>query len=84
MSKSFDMVTIRPRGTYSFSDGIEWSVPIPTTYGGVRVSLSVAAVTPEVILLRYSPTPEMWLMMNLGWQTTAASTQRRENCLGAQ
>lgn len=71
MSKSFDMVTIRPRGTYSFSDGVEWSVPIPTTYDGVRVSLSVAAVTPEVVLLRYSPTPEMWLMMNLGWQITA-------------
>jgi len=70
MNKSFDMITIRPTGTYDWSAGIEWSVPIPTTYQGASISLSVAAVTPKVVLLRYSPPLETWLQFNQGWQIT--------------
>jgi len=75
MSNSFDKITIRPRGTYKWSDGIEWSVPLPTI-GNASIPFSVAAVTPEVVLLRYARTPEMWLMMNLGWQVTAGIDAR--------
>jgi outer membrane protein assembly factor BamB len=70
MSKSFDMMTIRPRGIYDWADGIEWSMPLPKFYN-TSIPFSVAAVTPEVVLLRYAPTPEMWLSMSLGWQITA-------------
>jgi hypothetical protein len=39
-------------GTHDWAEGIEWSVPLPTEFDGNPISLSVAATTPEVILLR--------------------------------
>jgi len=84
MNKSFDMITIRPMGTYDWSAGIEWSVPIPTTYQGASISLSVAAVTPKVVLLRYSPPLETWFQFSRGWQITVDVDAKREPCFGAR
>jgi len=73
MSKSFDRITIRPSGTYSWDDGKQWSVPIPTTVGTTPIGapLSIAARTPEVILLRYYPSPGMFVELSYGYQITA-------------
>jgi outer membrane protein assembly factor BamB len=71
MSKSFDKITIRPSGTYDWSSGIDWSVPIPKTLNDVPISLSIAARTPEVILLRYAAGPGMFIELSYGWQVTA-------------
>ncbi len=51
-------ITIRPPATVNFSAGIQWSVRIPTQLNGVNISpaMSIAARTPEVILLRSAPT----------------------------
>jgi hypothetical protein len=46
-------------------------MPMPTTLGSEALSLSVAAVTPEVVLLRQTPALGMFISMNLGWQVTA-------------
>ncbi|MEM2889267.1 MAG: PQQ-binding-like beta-propeller repeat protein [Candidatus Bathyarchaeia archaeon] len=71
MSKSFDKITIRPSGTYDWSSGIDMSVPIPKELNGVPISLSIAARTPEVILLRYAAGPGMFIELSYGWQVTA-------------
>jgi len=73
MSNSWDQITIRPSGTYNWSTGIEWSVPMPTTIGTTPIggSMGVAAVTPEVILLRYAPSPGMFVELSYGYQITA-------------
>jgi len=73
MSKSSDAITIRPSGTYNYSDGNQWSVPIPTTIGTTPIggSLSIAARTPKVILLRYAPSPGMFSSLSYGYQITA-------------
>ena len=60
-----------PSGTYDWADGIEWTAPIPNQVNGNSVSLSVSAVTRDVILLRSAPTPGMWISASLGWQVTA-------------
>ncbi|MFB3889296.1 MAG: PQQ-binding-like beta-propeller repeat protein [Candidatus Bathyarchaeia archaeon] len=67
------VVTIRPSGTFTWSSGIQWAVPIPTTIGSAVISpaLSVAARTPEVILLRAYASPGMFQEMGYGYQTTA-------------
>jgi hypothetical protein len=66
-----DAILLRPSGTLNFADGVEWSVPIPTELDGVEISLSRAAVTPEVILLRQVPNAITWQEANLGYQITA-------------
>ena len=50
-------LTLRPAASRNFSQGIMWTVPIVTTIGGATISpaLSIAARTPEVILLRSAP-----------------------------
>jgi len=58
-------------GTYNWPNGIEWTKPIPTELNGEPISLMVASVTPEVILLRQAPTPGMFIGLSLGWQVTA-------------
>ncbi|MEM2081940.1 MAG: PQQ-binding-like beta-propeller repeat protein, partial [Candidatus Bathyarchaeia archaeon] len=55
---------------YTWSQGISWSVPLPTKIGDNTINLGVAAVTPEVILLRDSPTID-WQPTSYGWQVTA-------------
>jgi hypothetical protein len=39
----------------SAHDPVVWSVPLPTTLNGDNISLSLAAVTPDVILVRQVP-----------------------------
>ena len=67
------VVTIRPSGTYNWSTGIQWAVPIPNNISGAIISpaLSVAARTPEVILLRGYASPGMFQEMGYGYQITA-------------
>jgi len=56
---------------YDFESGTEWSVPLPTELNGISISLSIAARTHEVILLRQTPSPIMWQEASLGYQITA-------------
>jgi len=59
-------------GTHNWTEGIEWSVPLPTELNGNPISLSVAATTPEVILLRQVGGSLIWQGVNTeGWQITA-------------
>jgi hypothetical protein len=46
---------LRPATVMNFSNGIQWTTKIPTTLSGNAISLSIAARTPEVILLRQAP-----------------------------
>jgi hypothetical protein len=55
----------------NWPDGYEWEKPIPTELNGQALSLSLAAVTDDVILLRQAPTPGMFISLSLGWQVTA-------------
>jgi hypothetical protein len=71
MWNSTKMWGTRPSGTHSFESGVEWSVPLPTELNGIPISLSVAARTQEVILLRQTPSPISWQEATLGYQITA-------------
>ena len=62
---------IRPSGTLDGSTAVEWSVPIPTQLNGVPISLSVTAVTPDVILLREVPGALQWQGTTMGFHITA-------------
>jgi hypothetical protein len=64
-------IFVRPEGTLDGSTAVEWSVPIPTQLNGVDISLSVAAVTPEMILLREVPGSLQWQGTTMGFQITA-------------
>jgi hypothetical protein len=53
-------VRLQPRTSitaknYSWSDGVSWSVPLPTKLGNNNISLSIAAITKEVILVWDKP-----------------------------
>jgi outer membrane protein assembly factor BamB len=48
-------------------DGTEWSVPLPTTFGGDNISLSIAGVTEDVILMRQVPGTVQWQGANNGY-----------------
>jgi hypothetical protein len=54
---------LRPPTVMNFSKGIQWTVKLPVTLADNRISLSIAARTPDVILLRQAP--------NLVTQTSA-------------
>lgn len=71
-----DDLVLGVSGTYEWDDGIEWSVPIPDELDGESLSLSVGATTPEVILLRQTPSPGMFISLSLGWQVTAGMDAR--------
>jgi len=62
-----------PSGTIDGSTALQWSVPIPTTLNGVDISLSIAAVTPDVILLREVPGSLQWQGTTMGFQITAGA-----------
>jgi hypothetical protein len=64
---------IRPSGTIDGSLALQWSVPIPTQLNGVDISLSVAAVTPDVILLREVPGALQWQGTTMGFHITAGA-----------
>jgi len=62
----------RTYGTKNWTDGIQWSVPLPTELNGNPISLSIAATTPEVILLRQVGGSLIWQGVNTeGWHITA-------------
>jgi hypothetical protein len=63
--------TYGPSTTLDWASGIQWTAPIPNQIDGNTVSLSVAAVTRDVILVRSAPTPGMFVYASLGWQVTA-------------
>ncbi|PVX27459.1 MAG: hypothetical protein CW716_02180, partial [Candidatus Bathyarchaeum sp.] len=67
-----DSLTLGISGTYNWDDAVEWSAPIPAELNGEALSLGVSAVTPEAILLRQTPTPGMFISLNLGWEVVAA------------
>jgi hypothetical protein len=74
MSASFDQITIRPSGTYDWDSGIEWEMPIATTMNDgtpIGGSLGISRMTPDVILLRYAPSPGMFVELSYGYQITA-------------
>jgi hypothetical protein len=62
-----------PSGTIDASNALQWSVPIPTQLNGVDIDLSVAAVTPDVILLREVPGSLQWQGTTMGFQITAGA-----------
>jgi len=60
-----------PSGTIDATNALQWSVPIPTELNGVDIDLSLAAVTPDVILLREVPGSLQWQGTTMGFQITA-------------
>lgn len=62
-----DGITIRPSGTKNWTEGIEWTVRLPEAVA----QGSVAARTHDVILVRYSPTYNMFSSLSYGSQVTA-------------
>ncbi len=64
---------IRATGTVNGSDPrmIEWSTPLPTTFNGDNITLSISAVTPEVILVRQVPGSVLYQGVTLGYQYVA-------------
>ena len=48
---------MRPPTSVNYTTGIQWSLKVPTTLNGQAISpaLSIAKVTPDVILLRSAP-----------------------------
>jgi hypothetical protein len=63
----------RPSGTIngSMPEATEWRTPLPTTFNGDNITLSIAAVTPEVILMRYVPQSVTWQSMTMGYHYVA-------------
>ncbi len=64
---------IRVSGTIngSMPAATEWKTELPTTINGDTISLSIAAVTPEVILMRQVPGAVSYQGMTLGYQYVA-------------
>ncbi len=59
--------------SYNWTNGIQYSVEVPNNIGTAVMSsnMSLAAVTPEVVLMRYYASPGMFQEMGYGYQTTA-------------
>lgn len=59
--------------SYNWTNGIQYQVEIPNKIGSVTLAsnMSVAAVTPEVVLTRYYASPGMFQEMGYGYQITA-------------
>lgn len=68
MSHSWDKITIRPTGTYNWSEGIEWSKPIDSS----MASASIIYRSTDEVVLRYAPTSSTFSSLSYGYQTTAA------------
>jgi hypothetical protein len=56
--------------TYNWSDGISWAVTLPTQLNGKNITLSIAAITKEVILLWDKPSI-YFQGTNFGWYVSA-------------
>ena len=53
-----------------------WSTELPTTFNGDNISLSIAAVTPDIILMRMVPYAVQWQGANNGYSYDAAYDAR--------
>lgn len=64
---------VRATGTIdgSMPAATEWQTPLPTTFNGDTISLSISAVTPEVILMRQAPNAVQWQGTTMGYQYVA-------------
>ncbi len=64
---------IRATGTVNGSDPrmTEWKTALPTTFNGDNISLSISAVTPEVILMRQVPGSILYQGVTPGYQYVA-------------
>jgi len=64
---------VRPTGTIngSMPEATEWQTTLPTTFNGDAISLSIAGVTPEVILMRQVPGGVSWQGTTMGYQYVA-------------
>jgi hypothetical protein len=60
---------------------VVWSTPLPTTFGGDNISLSITAVTPEVILVRQVPGAVSWQGSNNGYAYAAGYDAQTGNLL---
>jgi len=56
--------------SYNWSDGVSWSIPLPTQLNGNNISLSIGATTKDVILLWQRPALT-YQGSNLGWYISA-------------
>ncbi len=68
----------RPRGIIngSSAEATEWQTSLPTTFNGDSISLSISAVTPEVILMRQVPGAVSSQGVTLGYQYVAGYDAR--------
>lgn len=64
---------IRASGTINGSDPrmTMWKTELPTTFNDDNISLSISAVTPEVILMRQVPQAVTWQGMTMGYHYVA-------------
>jgi hypothetical protein len=64
---------IRATGTVNGSDPsmTQWRTPLPTTFNGDNITLSIAAVTSETILMRQVPGSVMYQGVTFGYQYVA-------------
>jgi hypothetical protein len=53
-----------------------WNTTLPATFGGDNISLTIAAVTPEIILMRMVPYQVQWQGANNGYSYDAAYDAR--------
>jgi hypothetical protein len=58
----------------SMAEATEWSTPLPATFGGDNISLSIGAVTPDVILVRQ--VPNSMALANSGYMYAAGYDAR--------
>lgn len=56
--------------TYNWTDGVSWSVPLPKQLDGKNITLSIGAVTKDVILLWDKPSIS-YQGTNFGWYVSA-------------
>jgi hypothetical protein len=68
MSKSWDQITIRPSGTYNWTDGIQWSVPLDSS----AAAASIIYRAPDKVVLRYAPSSGTFSSLSYGSQVTIA------------
>jgi hypothetical protein len=64
-------ITYGVSGSYDWAAGTEWSVSLPTQLNGIPISLSLSAVTRDILLVIDRPTPGMWVSLSLGYQIAA-------------
>lgn len=62
-----DGITLRPSGTLNWTNGVEWTVKLPTEIASGRI----AVYDHDVIVIRYAPTYNQFSSLSYGSQVTA-------------